>query len=508
MQKAAPWILAALAGLVLALAMPGPGLWPLVLLFPALLLEAMDRRGSKWRPWLLGWLAGTLHWVVATHWVTGVMHHYGGLPLLGAVASLVGMGAILGITWAVVVGLTALVPPVWRVWFLPVAWVAVDAVRRFQPFQFPWNDVAVVVAHRPALLGSLPVWGASGLGWALVACGAGLWGLSKSDRRPVSTALLIAAVGCTVTFSAVAPAFYSTGETVRVALLQPGTTLEEKWDPGEWQEIADRVWALTRSAADEGADVVLWPESAVPFRIDTDPDYARIVTELADGFGIEIVLNSIGSVDADRYANSAYLVTADGVSPVRYDKVHLVPFGEYVPPWAELITTDALVREVGRFTPGPAATLLPAMAPLGVSICYEVVFGGHAASQVRGGAEILVTLTNDGWYGFSWAPVQHFAQVRLRAAETRRWFARAALTGISGFVDPYGRVTHRLEIGGQGLLVADIHPATRLTTRVRWGDWWAVLCAVAAVVMTAVGARRRFSENRGSEPADRQAKIE
>jgi len=178
--------------------MPGPGLWPLVVLFPGLLLEAIERGGGGWRPWLLGWLAGTVYWMVATNWVLEVMHHYGGLPLAAAVGSLVGMAAISGVTWALTVGLAARVSAPWRIWFFPVAWVAIDTLRRFQPFQFPWSDVALVFSHLPAMLGSLPIWGASGLGWAIVALGAGLWGLARGDRRSAAAALLITAVGLLV----------------------------------------------------------------------------------------------------------------------------------------------------------------------------------------------------------------------------------------------------------------------------------------------------------------------
>ena len=483
MQRACPWFLAVLAGVVLALAMPGPGLWPLVVLFPGLMLEAVERGGGRWRPWLLGWLAGTVYWVVATNWVLEVMHHYGGLPMIAALGSLLGMGVYLGVIWLLVVGLTARVRPPWRVWFFPFAWVAIDALRRFQPYQFPWSDVALVFSNTPAMLGSLPIWGASGLGWAVVALGAGLWGLARPGDRPVAVALLVTAIGSTIVFGVLSPMIEPSGPAIRVAVIQPGTTLEEKWDPGEWQEIADRVWALTRRAADAGAEIVLWPESAVPFRLDTDESYRKIVTELAAELDIQIVLNSVGEIAGGKYANSAYLVTRDGVSPVRYDKVHLVPFGEYVPPWAAFAFTDALVREVGRFTPGETVTPLPAALPLGVAVCYEVVFPGHSTAAVRAGAEVLVTLTNDGWYGFSWAPVQHFAHVGLRAAEQRRWFARAALTGISAFVDPYGRVRSRLAVGEQGLLVADLQPITALTPRARWGDWWAIGCAIMAVAL-------------------------
>jgi apolipoprotein N-acyltransferase len=171
---------------------------------------------------------------------------------------------------------------------------------------------------------------------------------------------------------------------------------------------------------------------------------------------------------------------------VRYDKVHLVPFGEFVPVWARLAFTESLVREVGAFTPGKKPVVLPAHVPMGVAICFEVVFPDLIAAQVRGGAQLLTTLTNDGWYGFSWAPRQHFAQVRLRAAETQRWFARAALTGISGFIDPMGRVVSRLDVGEAGILSESVQPMTGLTPRVRFGDWWAMLCAAASILILAI----------------------
>jgi apolipoprotein N-acyltransferase len=140
--------------------------------------------------------------------------------------------------------------------------------------------------------------------------------------------------------------------------------------------------------------------------------------------------------------------------------------------------------------------VLPARVPLAVAICFEVVFPDLATAQVRAGAQLLTTLTNDGWYGFSWAPRQHFAQVRLRAAETRRWFARAALTGISGFVDPSGRVVSKLDVGETGFLTESVQPMTGLTPRVRFGDWWAMFCAVATIAIVVVSKAFRRPRRR------------
>ena len=487
MKIAAPWLLAAASGLALALAMPGPGLTPLALLFPGLLLEAIERSPGRKRSWLLGWLAGTVFWVVTTNWVIPVMHHYGGLPQLAAVGCLLGMGAYLGVLWALAAGITSMVPSGWRVWLFPVAWIALGVLPRFPPYGFTWTGVASAFVDWSWLMESLPVWGATGLGWSVVAIGAGLWGLTKAAVRPSAAAAAAFAGISLVGAVFVSPRAEPLGDSLSVAAIQPGTSLEEKWDPNQSREIAERVWAMTGAAAARGADIVLWPEGAIPYNFEKDAAYREMVESYSRELDIEIVLNSIGSLAGGGYTNSAYLVTPGGAAGLRYDKVHLVPFGEFVPGWARFAFTDALVREVGAFSPGPAPVVLPASVPLGVAICFEVVFPDLVVREVRGGAQLLATLTNDGWYGFSWAPHQHFAQVRLRAAETRRWFARAALTGISGFVDPSGRVAAHLEVGDSGVLVEEVQPMTGLTPRARFGDWWAVLCAVVAVMLVLIG---------------------
>jgi apolipoprotein N-acyltransferase len=494
MKKATPWLLAAGSGLALAIALPGAGWTPLLFLFPGLLLEALERAPGRAAPWLLGWLAGTMHWVVATNWVVPVMHHYGGLPRPFAVGCLIGMGAYLGILWALAAGITSMVPSRLRTWLFPVAWMALLVLQRLPPYGFTWTGVASAFVDQVWLMTSLAVWGATGLGWCVVTVAAALWGFArKRTRRSAATALIVAAAALILAVL-VAPAPSPSGEGLTVAAIQPGTSLEEKWDPTQSREIAERVFAMTATAASRGANLVLWPEGAVPYRLDTDPVFSEGVERMADELGVEIVLNSVGSLAGGGYTNSAYLVTPEGVSPTRYDKVHLVPFGEYVPRWARFAFTDSLVREVGAFTPGETPLVLPARVPIGVAICFEVVFPDLAAAEVRAGAELMTTLTNDGWYGFSWAPSQHFTQVRLRAAETQRWFVRAALTGISGFIDPFGRVVASTGVGETGLLIEVVRPMCGLTPRARWGDWWAVLCAVASVVMVVawrVPRRRR-----------------
>jgi apolipoprotein N-acyltransferase len=508
-QRVQPWLMAVLAGTSLAAALPGLYWVPLLLLFPGLLLESLYDAPGGWTAFLRGWLAGIVHWAIATSWVVPVMHDYGGLGIAGALICLLIMAGLIGLTWGLVCWLTSRAGATYRIWLLPAAWSAVEAWRQLPPYLFPWNPTVSALTELPAALGSLPVWGATGLGWAVTAIGAGLWGLWRGPRQPGRwsrrgpAVQLLAAASLLLLFTAMAPAARTakaaTGRPLVVAVLQPGTSLEEKWDPSNSEAIAKKVWQLTREAMQSRPrpDLVLWPESAVPYIVERDPGFRRMLIALARDNEIAIVLNSIGFTSSGGYTNAAYLVTGTGVSARRYDKVRLVPFGEYVPFFARLAFTESLVREVASFTPGDRPELLDGPVPLGMAICYEVVFADLVAEEVRRGAQVLTTITNDGWYGYSWAPPQHFSQSVLRAAENRRWLVRAALTGISGVVDPYGRVVDRLAVGESGFLVAEVQPATGLTPRTRFGDWWGLLCAAATLALLVAGRRAMGRGERG-----------
>ncbi len=479
--------LAAASGVVLALALPGLNWWPLVFVFPGLFLESLRTPLRWWHAALLGWFAGMVHWMVASSWVVEVLAGFGGFPILGAWGGLVVMGLFLGSTWIPVAVVTAAVSPRARVLIVPAVWILAEVARRYSPYLFPWNTTASCLAEMASILASLSVWGATGVGWALVALGAGAWALCCGSNRRAGAALIGVAGVTAGVMTLVAPGPEYSGKALTVALIQPGTTLEERWNPDMWPETTERVWALSQAASVQGPDLVLWPESAMPYRFETDVVYNDQVRRFAQSTGSAVVLNSVARTADGGYTNSAFALRPDGAVS-RYDKVRLVPFGEYVPLWGRVFVSDSLVREIGAFTAGTEVVPLDAGTPLGLAVCCEIVFPNVVARQVRAGAEVLATLTNDAWYGTSWALDQHFAQAILRAVETRRWVIRAALTGISGAIDPSGHVVDRLEAGKEGLLIVEVQPAIGRTPAVRWGDWWAWVCFV--MVGMVLGKRR------------------
>jgi apolipoprotein N-acyltransferase len=207
---------------------------------------------------------------------------------------------------------------------------------------------------------------------------------------------------------------------------------------------------------------VVWPESAAwPFLYHRAPLLDADLATLVDR-GCTVLINSSSPV-GDAFYNSAFLVSAAG-EVARYDKHHLVPFGEYVPFRGVFGWMDKLAREAGEFRPGDRTVLLPwGGEKIGMSICYEVVFPSEVAALVRQGATILVTITNDAWYGDTPAPWQHFRAARFRAAENRRPLLRAAITGISAYVAPDGSVRDELGVYREGVLRVRVLGAKGLT---------------------------------------------
>ena len=287
-----------------------------------------------------------------------------------------------------------------------------------------------------------------------------------------------------------------TGEPIHVGLIQGNVSLEERMEPGRRGGIFANYLAMTRQAIREGADLVIWPESATPFQFENDIAAAAQIRTIARQARVPILLGSdqvetAGKGVPEKYYNSAFLVRADGTTGGAYRKMHLVPFGEYVPAKWAFFFAGRLVEAVSDFSAGETATLLPiGRHNISTSICYEVVYPDLVRQFVTAGSEMLTTITNDAWFGQTSAPYQHFEQASMRAIEEGRYMVRSANTGISGIVDPYGRVLERTPIFQPAVLVGEARFLTVSTFYARHGD----LLPYASVVISAllvIAARRR-----------------
>jgi apolipoprotein N-acyltransferase len=283
------------------------------------------------------------------------------------------------------------------------------------------------------------------------------------------------------------------GEPIRIGLIQGNVDQGEKWHAARAQAIFRDYLRLTREAIAQGAQTVLWPESSTPFFFEEDKPNSEQVRSLARAAGVPILFGSdqIERGAAPRYFNSAFLVQPDGTTGAVYRKLHLVPFGEYVPLKKLLFFAAPLVEAVSDFSPGLDLTLLPlAGHPVSTAICYEVVYPDLVRRFVRNGSELLTTITNDAWFGRTSAPYQHFEQASMRAIENGRYLVRAANTGISGIVDPYGRVVVESRIFEPAVIVGEARFLQTATLYTRVGDVFAYASAVATLALLAVSRRR------------------
>jgi apolipoprotein N-acyltransferase len=262
----------------------------------------------------------------------------------------------------------------------------------------------------------------------------------------------------------------------------------------------DRHIELSRRAARDGATLVVWPESAVAFDWDRYPAVAAELRALTRDLGAFLLFGNDdreGPEEAPRLFVGAKLLAPDGQLLLRYHKVRLVPFGEYVP-LQPILTLGGryaarLVQQVSDFTPGDTALVgRIGAASLGVSICYEAIFPDYVRQFTANGAGMLVNITNDAWYGTTSAPFQHFAMARFRAVENGRYLVRAANTGISAVVDPRGRVLARSELFDRTTLVYDVPQTDGLTFYARYGDvfGWSAVAVSAALLAVSRGKRQ------------------
>lgn len=504
-----PWrelLIALGGGLLLAAAFPKVGLAPLVWVglipllailpgaSPATALLAGSVYGIAWR-------AGTLYWVVYA------MTEFGGLswPLaVLAAAGLVGYLALYQGVFAVAVSRLDPVSPETPL-VVAATWTGLEVVQAWLFSGFPWVLLGYPAGAGGLLVQAADLAGVYGLGFLVVAVNAGLLAMLYGERKGLTAAtipvlLLLVCAGYGGLRLATAPAAASEeGDALEVALVQGNVAQSQKWDAASREAIIDRHLELTARAAAGGADLVLWPESSWPdpYGIERNRVAAERVGSIADREGAAVLVGTVhvdDSGDEVGVANAAVLYGADGQWRGRYEKRHLVPFGEYLPLRDLLDFLGPLVEAVGEMRPGPEdQELLRApdagVPPFGLSICYEIIFPRIVRGQVRQGATFLATITNDAWYGTTSAPYQHFAMARLRAVENRRWLVRAANTGVSGVIDPWGRVRVRTGLFEEALAEATIAPRTDLTLYARTGDAFAYACLIVAVFAAVV--RRR-----------------
>ena len=521
------WTWPALSGLLLGLAFPtdpqGPAAflftsaWAWVALVPLLaILSGLARGGQTGgrhafrRAFRRGWVAGAVFTLVTMYWVAGTQG--GGLAVVGGTLL---MAAYLGLFTGVFAAAQALafqgLGPVGAL-AAPVLWTAVEYVLSLGELGFPWLLLGHSQAANAALIQYAEYTGAYGVSFCVVLvnalaylAAAGPW---ERRRRLTFAAAAVAALGVPWLWGRAVLARAETppgGTAVGVVQSNLGV---EKWRPGGLQRAFQALEDLSRRAAAEGAGLLIWPETALPCRLGWDPHCRERVQDLADELDAAVFT---GAPDADPDTgepyNAAFLVQPGEQALQSYAKMHLVPFGERTPfrdriPFLRRIDWSTLTGDLGpaEFAPGTERTLFVYEGGrFGTLICFESVFpdlvrGNVSGSEGSAGADFLVIITNDSWFGATAGPYQHARIAALRAVENRIPIARCATSGISLFIDAFGRTSGTTPLYEEAVRVASVAPRRGDTAYTRHGDVFArtaLALSIALVAIVGWGAYRR-----------------
>jgi apolipoprotein N-acyltransferase len=445
------------------------------------------------RPFLLGLVTGFVYFAGTLYWTPDVLRTFGGIsaPLaLVAGGILVAYLALYPAFFASMTSRIAARAGPGGLLVAPAVWVAMELLRRWVLGGFPWVQLGSSQAGVIPILQTASVAGVYGLSAVIVTVSAAL-ALAVTGRGPVrwaapaAAALLVGGLAGWGAWRVHDASLMAEGWKLRVALAQGNVPQDEKWDKNRSERILNTYLEQTREGAKQGASLIIWPESSTPFMYEHDAAGQAAIQQTARELGVSLLFGSdqYDPGKPPRYYNSAFLVTPDGRTAAVYRKMHLVPFGEFVPMKRLLFFVAPIVESVSDFSPGEEAVVMPLGANrLSTAICYEVVYPDLIASFVGRGSQLLTTITNDAWYGQSSAPYQHFWMATLRAVEQGRYLVRAANTGISGIVDPYGRVVAMTPLFERTVVTGDVRYLDHRTLYALTGDAFAYACGLVTVL--------------------------
>lgn len=486
------FLLPALSGVLLTLSFPDFDLewlaWIALIPFLWSLRNTTPSRAA-----LLGFVCGFTFFLGTLYWIFNVLTQYGHLPTSIGIFLLILLISYLALFFSAFAFLIRWVRekseiPV--ILYVPLLWVSLEYVRGFLLSGFPWVLLGYSQYRNLFIVQIADVTGVYGVSFILILVNTALYQAARDwlNRSWRQSARQIIAAGLVVGLAAVYGSFHvsqdtpeeETGVPLQVALIQGNIRQDIKWEP-QFQEETVRIYTqLTRNVKPCSPDLVIWPETATPFFFQSPGVFQDRVLELTREMGVPLLLGSPAFQRRGTrmdYHNSAFFLSPGKGIGRRYDKIHLVPFGEYAPLAGILGFTRDIIGAIGDFTPGEAFTLFSlAQGKFGVSICYEAIFPDLTRQFVKEGAQFLVNITNDAWFGRTSAPHQHLAMVTMRAVENSVPIVRAANTGISAIIRSNGRVVRSTDLFTKEWLCGKIFLSTSRTFYTQHGDLFTLLC--------------------------------
>ncbi len=498
--------LAGTSGLLLAASLPSVDIDVIAWVGLVPLLLSLRGKSPKQAFWL-GSIAGLVYFSATLYWVTNAVHIYGHLPLLLAASVTLLLCAYCALYpslfAAAVVHLRQRMRPALFLLAAPALWTALELARTCVFSGFPWLLLGYSQYRHPQLIQIADLAGIYGLSFLVVLVNIAVARVleDRSDLRPLIAAVVV--LTAVLGYGSYRLRHTDTAGNLRIALVQGNIEQDRKWDPAYQAEVFATYMKLTRKAIDERPDLIIWPETSTPFYFGGSGENA-VMTENLRSFvkasGIPLLA---GSPLYDRrpdhgitLRNAAVFLDESGATDDIYAKHHLVPFGEYVPLKGALFSVRRMVQASADFEAGSEYTVVGERSsssggnvPLGTVICYEIIFPDLVRQFVDRGAAAMTTITNDAWFGRTGMPYQHFSMAVFRAVENHVPLARAANTGVSGFIDANGRILEASGTFTEAVLTRTLAAGATKTFYTRYGDVFSYLCVLASVALLALPAK-------------------
>jgi apolipoprotein N-acyltransferase len=502
---------AVLSGVLTALAFPKFGFSFLAWFSLIPLLWEISRKPSK-SGFIRGFLAGLFFYGILLYWIPDVPAHYGGMPYWLCLLVYLALIGYLALYWGIFGAVFSRIRrafPGAAFALAPLIWIGCEFAMTHALTGFPWGILGTSQFKNLYLLQTASLAGVYGISFLLLSLqSAFVLALTRKKRSPFFAVLALLLLAHSWGFFVLKRGLGDDAPSFKVSVIQGNVSSDVYWTSVSDEAVKglfDEHMELTSLGALDGARLIVWPEFTVPLCFSCDESLYQELRAALETYvrtsGTTLILGTnerAGTPVQPLYFNTAMCLHPD-LSRTHYAKMHLVPFGEYTPFKKIFFFIERLTHAIGEITPGSAPVLHRYRGyGFGSPICYEIIFPGIARTFVRKGADFLVTITNDGWYGNSSAPYQHWAQAVVRAVETRRFLVRAATTGISGFVDPFGKILAQSEIGTRAVLTGTVVPVRTLSLYARTGDvlpWIGLTMGALFLILASLKTRKGPAKN-------------
>lgn len=502
-KKLLPQLPALASGVLLALAFPTAGLSIFAWVSFVPLLFSLWSKGPK-EAFGSGFTFGMVYFFGTLYWIYHSMTYYGGVSFAASICLVLVLCAYLALFPAFFALLFARIyrgTKLPALFIAPVLWVTLEFSRSYVLTGFPWSSIGYSQYRLLPLIQIADISGIYGVSFLVLAVNGALTDLLLIRRRlntmplfPLSftftgIASLLLLLAATLGYGMFRLSEQRPGAQVAVGVIQGNIEQDRKWEPAFQNEVMDTYEKLSQDALSAHPVLLVWPETAVPFYFGYDSLNSDRLVQFQKTTGAYLLFGSVmvrsRTRDRTELTNSVILLDREGKKTFSYDKIHLVPFGEYVPLRSVLFFIDKLVEGIGDYVPGRQYVRAETeFGSFGTVVCYEVIFPGLVRKFFINGGDIIITITNDAWFGRTAGPYQHFSMAVFRAIENRKPLIRAANTGISGFIDSNGRIQAATGLFTRQALTENVTTDSTRTFYTRYGDLFSYLCIIISIVLS------------------------